>query len=139
MSLRTAVVPTQNQLQLWNKIGLRAAYGQMMLEIVRADSSVVAASADLGRSSGLDRLVQEFPDNYLACGIAEQNMVGMSAGLAHSGFRVFASSFAPFLAFRAAEQVRLGMGYMKSPVNLISISLLKLLSLQEGALLYQVI
>lgn len=114
--------PSSNQLQLWNKIGLRAAYGQMMLEIVRADSSVIAASADLGRSSGLDRLVQEFPDNYLPCGIAEQNMVGMSAGLAHSGFRVFASSFAPFLAFRAAEQVRLGMGYMKSPVNLVGLA-----------------
>lgn len=106
----------------WNLIGLRAAYGQMLLQMVKTDDLIIAVSADLGRSSGLDRFLAEYPGNYVAAGIAEQNMVGMSAGMAHAGFRVFASSFAPFISFRAAEQVRLGLGYMASPVNLVGMA-----------------
>ena len=87
----------------------------------KADKNVIALSADLGRSSGLDRFSQEYSEQFINTGIAEQNMVGIAAGLARTGFDVFASTFAPFASLRASEQVRMNMGYMKEPLNLVAL------------------
>lgn len=106
----------------WDKLGLRAAYGQMLLHLASSDSKLFALSADLGRSSGLDRFAATYPGRYLGTGIAEQNMVGVAAGLASSGFNVFASSFAPFLTMRAGDQVRMNLGYMGIPVTLVGLA-----------------
>ena len=78
-------------------------------------------SADLGRSSGLARFKQEFPKQYLSVGISEQNLVGVASGLANEGFKVFVTSFAPFLSMRASEQIRMNLGYMKHNVNLVAL------------------
>ena len=55
-------------------------------------------SADLGRSSGLSRFKSEFPNQYISVGISEQNLIGVASGLADEGFKVFVTSFAPFLS-----------------------------------------
>ena len=94
---------------------------QALSDIAAANPNVMAVSADLGRSSGLDRFSKEYPDQFLNSGIAEQNMVGVSAGLARMGFDVFASTFAPFASMRASEQVRMNMGYMHEPVKLVAL------------------
>ena len=99
----------------------RAFYGQALSDIAAANPNVMAVSADLGRSSGLDRFSKEYPEQFLNSGIAEQNMVGVSAGLARMGFDVFASTFAPFASMRASEQVRMNMGYMHEPVKLVAL------------------
>ena len=78
-------------------------------------------SADLGNSSGLDRFKKTYPDQFLNVGIAEQNMMGVASGLAKEGFNVFATSFAPFITMRAAEQVRMNLGYMKMNVKAVAI------------------
>ena len=106
---------------MWSRIGIRAFYGQALSGIAAANPNVMAVSADLGRSSGLDRFSKEYPDQFLNSGIAEQNMVGVSAGLARMGFDVFASTFAPFASMRASEQVRMNMGYMQEPVKLVAL------------------
>ena len=106
---------------MWARIGIRAFYGQALSGIAAENPNVMAVSADLGRSSGLDRFSKEYPDQFLNSGIAEQNMVGVSAGLARMGFDVFASTFAPFASMRASEQVRMNMGYMHEPVKLVAL------------------
>ena len=106
---------------MWSRIGIRAFYGQALSGIAAENPNVIAVSADLGRSSGLDRFSKEYPDQFLNSGIAEQNMVGVSAGLARMGFDVFASTFAPFASMRASEQVRMNMGYMHEPVKLVAL------------------
>ncbi|WP_419813548.1 transketolase family protein [Bacterioplanoides sp.] len=106
----------------WSRMGPRAVYGQFMLEMARDDSSVLALSADLGRSSGLSAFSKELPEQFFNTGIAEQNLVGVSSGLARMGFNVFSSTFAPFASLRAGEQVRMNMGYMQEPVNLVALA-----------------
>ncbi len=105
----------------WSRIGVRATYGMALLEAAKDDPLVLAMSADLGRSSGLNQFISKFPDQFVNAGIAEQNMVGVAAGMAREGFSVFASSFAPFISMRASEQVRMNLGYMNIPVKLVAL------------------
>lgn len=106
----------------WSRMGPRAVYGQILYELAKTNPNLMALSADLGRSSGLDRFSKDFPDQFLNVGIAEQNLVGISAGLARMEFDVFASTFAPFASLRAGEQVRMNMGYMQEPVRLVGLA-----------------
>ncbi len=107
--------------RMCSRIGARATYGQAINSIASKNKNVIALSADLGRSSGLDRFSKEYPNQYINTGIAEQNLVGCASGIARTGFNVFASTFAPFASLRASEQVRMNMGYMQEPVNLVAL------------------
>ena len=107
--------------QSYSRFGPRAMFGQFMLEIAKKNEKLMVLSADLGRSSGLDRFKKEYPDKYLSVGISEQNLIGVAAGLAKEGYKVFVTSFAPFLSMRAIEQVRMNLGYMELPVNLVAL------------------
>lgn len=107
--------------KMWSRMGARAFYGQALSALATENPNVLAMSADLGRSSGLDRFSKERPEQFINTGIAEQNMVGVAAGLARTGYDVFASTFAPFASMRASEQVRMNMGYMHEPVKLVAL------------------
>lgn len=107
--------------RMWSKMGPRAMYGKFMSEIALADDDVLLMSADLGRSSGLAGFYTENPSKFVNAGIAEQNMIGVAAGLTRVNFKVFASTFAPFASMRALEQVRMNMGYMQEPVKLVAL------------------
>jgi transketolase len=96
-------------------------YGQAILDLAENRPDLMVLSADLGNSSGLDRFSRLFPDQFVNVGIAEQNLVGVAAGLAKEGYTVFASSFAPFIAMRASEQVRMNLGYMQFNVKTVGI------------------
>jgi transketolase len=100
-------------------LGQRGALGTAMLEMAKADERIIAISADVGSPSGLDRLAAELPDQFLNAGIAEQNMLGVAAGMATNGQIPFAFTLANFAAMRAGEQVRHFMGYMKENVKLV--------------------
>lgn len=104
-----------------SRMGPRPTYGQAISYFGSTNQNLMALSADLGRSSGLDRFSKEYPNQYINTGIAEQNMIGIAAGLARTGFDVFASTFAPFASMRASEQVRMNMGYMEEPVKLVAL------------------
>ncbi len=112
---------TPEQISLWSKLGPRAVYGQTVQNLIESNCSVIALSADLGSSSGLDRLRRSNPDKLINVGIAEQCLVGFSAGLAKEGLVPFASTFAPFATMRAAEQIRMNLGYMNLNVKLVGI------------------
>jgi transketolase len=105
----------------WSRLGSRATYGQAILMLAEKLDKLMVLSADLGNSSGLDRFKATYPDKFLNIGIAEQNMIGVAAGLAKEGSVVFASSFAPFITMRAAEQVRMNMGYMDLNIKTVAI------------------
>jgi transketolase len=113
--------PTLNEIRQWNRLGPRGTYGQAILSLAETFPNLIAMSADLGNSSGLDRFRSSYPDRFINVGIAEQNLVGVASGVSRSGFNVFASSFSPFIAMRASEQVRMNLGYMQEPVNLVAI------------------
>lgn len=105
----------------WSRLGARATYGQAILMLAEINDDLMVLSADLGNSSGLDRFKSAYPDKFINIGIAEQNMIGVAAGLAKEGSVVFASSFAPFISMRAAEQVRMNMGYMDLNIKAVAI------------------
>ncbi len=105
----------------WSRMGPRAMFGQFMINIAKKNKKIMVLSADLGRSSGLARFKIEFPKQYISVGISEQNLVGVASGLADEGFKVFVTSFAPFLSMRASEQIRMNLGYMKHNVNLVAL------------------
>ena len=105
----------------WSRLGSRGVFGQAVLSLGEHYPDLMVMSADLGNSSGLDRFKKTYPDQFLNIGIAEQNMIGVAAGLAKEGYNVFASSFAPFVSMRAAEQIRMNLGYMEMNVKAVAI------------------
>lgn len=105
----------------WARIGSRGIFGQAILAAAPRHDDLLVLSADLGNSSGLDRFKSTYPERFLNTGIAEQNMVGVAAGLSKEGYNVFATTFAPFMSMRAAEQIRMNLGYMRLNVKAVAI------------------
>jgi transketolase len=87
--------------------------------LAAAGHPVVAGSADLQYSNGLNRFAQAYPDRYVQFGISEQNMVSAAAGLATTGMMPFVATFASFLGLLCCEQIRMDVAYTKLPVRLI--------------------
>lgn len=97
----------------------RDAYGEALVEVGGLDTRVVALDADLSASTKSQKFGTVFPDRFFNVGIAEQNLIGMAAGLAAAGKVPFASSFAIFLTGRGFEQIRQSVAYPKLPVRLV--------------------
>ncbi|ODB43107.1 transketolase [Pseudoalteromonas sp. BMB] len=112
---------TSKSARQWARLGPRGVYGQAILAIADKHDDLMVMSADLASSSGLERFRTTYPDKFLNAGIAEQNMIGVAAGLAKEGYNVFASSFSPFIAMRASEQIRMNLGYMELNVKAVAI------------------
>lgn len=87
----------------------RDAYGRALVELGRTNPQVVVLDADLSRSTMTTFFAKEFPQRFFDCGLAEQNMMGIAAGLAASGKTVFASTFAVFASGRCFDQLRMGI------------------------------
>ena len=79
-------------------------------------------TSDLCTYSSLDRFREKYHDKYYNVGIAEQNMVGIAAGLAKEGFIPFATTYAVFASARCTDQVRVNMGYMRLGVKLVGLT-----------------
>ena len=86
------------------------------------DKNIYFLSADFG-AAALDDLRERFPSNFLHCGISEQTMLDLAAGLALEGNKVFVYAMAPFLSLRAIEQTKCGAGLMNLPVCLLSVGI----------------
>ena len=106
---------------MWSRLGSRAVFGQAALSAGEKNPKLMMVSGDLGDSSGLARFKKTFPDRFINIGIAEQNMIGVAAGLAKEGHNVFATSFAPFITLRSGEQIRMTLGYMELNVKAVAI------------------
>ena len=98
----------------------RSGFGEGLLRAGKADSRVVALTADLKGSLKMDAFAAEFPERFIQCGIAEANMVGAAAGLAIAGKIPFIGSFAEFVTGRVYDQLRQEVSYGKTNVKIAS-------------------
>lgn len=100
-------------MDLDNKIATRESFGKALVELGKENENVVVLTADLAGATKTSLFEKEFPDRFINVGIAEQNMIGISAGLATTGKIPFASTFAMFAAGRAYDQIRNSVAYPK--------------------------
>src|SRR5664279_809925 len=98
-SMQTDAAPVMGRSQ-------RETFGLTVAELARGNSNVVVLDADLANSTKADIFAAAHPARFLQMGIAEQNMVGVAAGLATQGFIPIVNTFACFAVYRALDQVR---------------------------------
>lgn len=98
----------------------REAYGKALVELGKTNLSIVVLDADLSRSTMTRYFAEAFPERFFNCGLAEQNMIGISAGLAASGKIVFASTFAVFASGRCFDQLRMCLSQPELNVKIVA-------------------
>lgn len=106
----------------WSRLSSRKTLGLILEEIAPLYPDLMVLAADVAASAGLSGFAQKFPDRFLNVGIAEQNMIGVAAGLAQEGKCVFAVSFAPFASMRCYEMLRSYLGYMNLNVKVVGLA-----------------
>ncbi len=89
----------------------RLAFGQALLELGARDSATVVISADTQDLLGIRPYIEKFRERFVEVGIAEQNAIGIAAGLATTGMHPFVCAYAPFITARSMEQVRNDLAY----------------------------
>lgn len=101
-------------------LGQRGAiFGQAVLEAAQEDEKFILLTADLATLSGMTKYIDKYPNQFYNIGIAEQNMIGISAGLAAEGFHPCATTYATFITMRSCEQIRHFCGYMKEKIIVV--------------------
>lgn len=113
---------TKPMIRTLSRLGQCAAFGLAMAALGEENERVVALTADLCGHSALGKFKEQFPERFFNFGIAEQDMIGAAAGLAKEGFIPFASTFAIFASVRAADQVRVAMGYNMAGIKLMGLT-----------------
>lgn len=103
-------------------LSTRNAFGTFLTELAADYPELFAITADFTKSTGLSKFKEQYPDQFLTAGIAEQNMISLASGLASEGKNVFACSFASFVATRCYEQVKINLGYMQHNIKLVGIA-----------------
>lgn len=98
---------------------IRVGYGEHITKKGKENSNIVLLEADLADSTQSEPFLNEFPERYFQIGIAEQNMVGMAAGLSLEGKLPIVNSFAAFISMRACEQVRTDIAYPNLNVKFV--------------------
>ncbi|MCI8401519.1 MAG: transketolase family protein [Lachnospiraceae bacterium] len=104
------------------KVSSRKAFTARLLECGRQDKSIWAIATDSRGSVTLNGFCDELTDQFIECGIAEQDAVGIAAGLAKTGKNVFVTGPACFLAARSYEQIKVDVAYNKTNVKIIGVS-----------------
>ncbi len=105
-----------------NKIPNRQAICEVLMEKVKEDKDIVVLCSDSRGSASLKPFAEAYPEQFVEVGIAEQNLVSISAGLAKCGKKPFAASPACFLSTRSYEQAKVDCAYSNTNVTLIGIS-----------------
>ena len=102
------------------EVSVREAYGKTLLELGMENQDIVVLDADLSQSTMTHFFAREFPSRFFDCGIAEQNMISIAAGLAASGKIAFASTFAVFAPGRCFDQIRMSVAQPGLNVKLVT-------------------
>lgn len=108
--------------RIGERVETRDAYGEALLELGRRRADVAVMDADLQRSNKTYAFGQAHPERFFDLGIAEADMVCTAAGMAATGFTVFATSFAMFVPGRAYDQIRLQLSYARENVKIVGVS-----------------
>ena len=103
-------------------IACRKQFTDTLLELAREDKDIIAVTTDARGSVTLGDYANALPEQFVECGIAEQDAVGISAGLAHSGKKVFCCGPACFYVARSLEQVKVDLAYSENPVTILGVS-----------------
>jgi transketolase len=98
----------------------RETYGRTLVELGKENKDIIVLDADLSPSTMTRFFAREFPDRFFDCGLEEQNMIGIAAGLAASGKTVFVSTFAIFASCRCFDQVRMCLSQPKLNVKVVA-------------------
>ena len=109
-------------IKIWSTIGPRATFGMAALEFSKRYEDLMIVTSDVSTSAGLDRFRKTNPEKYLDVGIAEQNMIGIAAGLSSEGFKVITTTFSPFQTARCCEQIKVNLGYMNHKVIMVGLA-----------------
>lgn len=102
------------------EVSTRETYGTTLVELGRQNEDIVVLDADLSTSTMTNFFAREFPERFCDCGLQEQNMIAIAAGLAASGKIVFASTFAVFAVCRCFDQLRLCISQPNLNVKIVA-------------------
>src|SRR3989338_4429878 len=100
------------------KLATRDGYGKALLELAEKRKDIVVLTGDLAESTRTNWFREKFPEQFVEVGVAEQNMMGIAAGLSHSGKIPFVSSFAVFSPGRNWDQLRVSVAYSEANVKI---------------------
>ncbi len=100
-------------------VEMRKVYCDTLMELAGKDKRIAVLEADLIGSSGMKPFFKAFPDRAIECGIQENNMIGVAAGMSAAGMVPFAHSFGPFAARRCVDQIFISAAYAKLNVRII--------------------
>lgn len=107
--------------RVWSMLGMRRTVGNLIPDLVKTNPNFMFVTADVARYFGIEKYYESYPDNIMDLGIAEQNLVGFSAGMASEGINVFAATYASFVTARTLDQIRVSLSYMNLGVKLIGV------------------
>ena len=98
---------------------MRAVYAEYLAKLMENDKRVVVLDADLAKASGTRALYERFPEQMFDCGVAEQDMASIAAGLSSYGFKPWIETFTPFATRRICDQVAISISYAKRNVKIV--------------------
>ena len=98
---------------------MRAVYAECLAQMMEQDKHVCVLDADLSKASGTRKLYERFPEQMFDCGVAEQNMASIAAGLASYGFKPWIESFTPFATRRICDQIAISICYAGMNVKIV--------------------
>jgi transketolase len=104
----------------YKELTTREAFGKIIAEMGASNNNIVVLDADLSRSTMTKYFAQAFPGRFVECGLTEQNMIGIAAGLASCGKVPLASTFAVFASSRVFDQVRMSVAQPKANVKVVA-------------------
>lgn len=104
------------------KLACRKAFSRALLELGRKNGDIYAVTSDARGSVTINDFARELPEQLIECGIAEQNEIGVAAGMALAGKTVFVCAPAPFLSARSYEQIKLDVAYNRANVKVCGVS-----------------
>jgi len=110
-----------SRLEEWSRLGHRNVLGETLIMLADKKPEMCALTADLTPTARLTGFKEKYPDRFFDVGIAEQNLVDFTAGLALEGVLPFAVVLAALVPMRAAEQMRIAIGYMNLNAKIVSI------------------
>jgi transketolase len=108
------------EFKLGERVSLRKAFGEALVELGAEDERIVVLTTDLAGSTNTDLFAARFPERFFNLGITEANMMALAAGLAMSGKKPFVSTFAIFAAGKPWEQIRQTIAYQSAPVRIVA-------------------
>ena len=98
---------------------MRNKFADVIYQYGKKDKKVCAIVADISPAGSIKKFREKFPNRFINCGVAEQSMIGIAAGLATQGFKPFCYTISTFALYRPFEMIRVDLAYQKLPVVVI--------------------